>query len=250
MSSILPKALSVGIAAASFALSCSNATLTIDLRATTVNGVPAANPKSVEVFPGQTVSFDVYAIVTGATEAAGLEGFQIAIGSITSGAGGSPLGDILTNEIVAPFNGAGSTIGTRVDLDADTDVDLGSNNAALDSNFIGVRSAAMTLGNANGLGASEFKFYTFTFQVRAGQNGGSAAVNWRKTDLTGLTTEYIWQENGVLTNSRGVNGGSVPLILNGPSVSVLVVPEPTAFGMVLMGAMGVVGFRRLGFKRS
>ena len=29
-----------------------------------------------------------------------------------------------------------------------------------------------------------------------------------------------------------------------------VVPEPSAFGMVLIGAPGLVGFRRLGLRRS
>jgi len=28
------------------------------------------------------------------------------------------------------------------------------------------------------------------------------------------------------------------------------VPEPAAFGMVLVGALGLVGFRRLGFRRT
>jgi hypothetical protein len=36
----------------------------------------------------------------------------------------------------------------------------------------------------------------------------------------------------------------------GAPIVITAVPEPSAFGMVLMGALGLVGFRRLGFRRS
>ena len=203
MSSFLRKLLPIAAAAASVTATAS-ATLSIDLRVAPMNGVPYYT-KSICARPGAIVVIDVYAIVTGATEGPGLEGFQLGIGSIVSGTGGL-LMDVLTNEFVGPFGGAGSTVGQRIDLDADGDLDIGSNATVLNSNFIGARSASMVTGNANGLGVSEFKFYTFSIQIAPDATGG-LSLNWRKTDLTGLTNEYYWQEDGVTTSSHGVNGG-------------------------------------------
>ncbi len=244
MPSLLRKILFIAGAAVGVAIHQASATLTIDLRVVAVDGIPSPNPKVLCPSPGQIVTFDVYAIVTAATEAPGMEGFQIAVGSIVSANGGA-LGDVLTNELAAPFGASGSTVGRRIDLDGDGDLDIGSNaTAASNIDSISARSSAMTTGNADGLGASEFKFYTFTVRLLSGD---VFSINWRKTDFTGLTTEYIWQENGVFTNSRGVNGGSVALVqLGAPILNVLTcVPEPSAFGMVLLGAVGIAGLRRI-----
>ncbi len=247
----LSKPFILSAAIAGIAAQQASATLTLDLRAISVNGIPTLNPKSVTVAPNDLVTFQLFAVVTGPTEAAGLEGFQIAVGSIlsnTSLTGGK--GNVETRQFDGVFGAAGATLGTIVDLDADGDLDIGDNaTAAAVAANVSLRSAAMTTGNATGLGASEFDLYQFTFRVTSPGADNQISVNWRKTDFTGLTTEYIWQENGVLTNSRGVNGGTVALV--GVGLPVLVaVPEPSAFGMVLLGAMGLVGFRRMGLRRS
>lgn len=242
MSSFLFKILPIAAVAAAGITATASATLTIDLRVADVDGVPALDPKSFFAGPGSVVRIDLYAIVTAATEEPGLEGFKNAIGSIVSNTGGT-LGSILTNEFTGPFGAAGSTVGRRIDLDGDGDLDIGSNATALTNDFIGSRSASMTTGNANGLGTSEFRVYTITVGFEHGMTG-PFSINWRKIDLTGLSTEYIWQENGILTNSRGVNGGSVAGIQVGAPV--VGIPEPSAIGMILLGALGLVEFRLRG----
>ena len=250
MPSRILKTLFIAGAAAAIAARQAAATLTIDMRAAAVDGVPAPDPKAFCVIPGSIVAFDVYAIVTGATEAPGLEGFQIAVGSILSPTSLDAHMDVLTNELVSPFAAAGATVGLRTDLDGDGDIDIGTNGtAAATANDIAARSASMTTGNASGLGPSEFKFYSFTARVGSVGTGSGLGINWRKTDFTGLTTEYVWQENGVLTTSRGVNGGSVALVQVGlPIYTVLdciPTPEPSAFGMAMAGALGIAGLRRI-----
>ena len=49
-----------------------------------------------------------------------------------------------------------------------------------------------------------------------------------------------------------VNNGSTQFaeMFVGAPIVITAVPEPSAFGMVLIGALGLVGFRRLGFRRA
>ena len=255
MPSLIPKTLFIAGAAAAIAARQASATLTIDLRAASVNGVPTVHPKCVVAIINDLVRFDVYTIVTGPTEAPGLEGFQIAVGSILSNTSNTGVhGNVETRQFVSPFGAAGATSGLVTDLDGDGDLDVGSNSTtAATADNISARSASMTLGNASGLGASEFKFYSFTLRLTSSGDNTPLTINWRKTDFTGLTTEYVWMENGVLTNTRGGNGGSVAQVqLGSPVLFTLAcpydTPEPTASVLVLAGALGLAGLRRIGVK--
>ena len=241
------------IAGAAFAIAAqqASATLMIDLRVVSVDGVPTAHPKCFIGAANSLLSFEVYAVVTGAAGNAGLEGFQIAVGSILSNTSATGArGNVEAPALFGPFSAAGSTVGALADLDGDGDLDIGGNaTASATASFVSARSASMTGGNADGLGASEFKLYTFGFRL-ASSGDEPLTINWRKTDFTGLTTEYIWLEDGVLTNSRGVNGGSVGQVQVGaPVLSILEcrdVPEPSTAGLGLLGALGMAGFRRVG----
>ena len=70
-----------------------------------------------------------------------------------------------TRQFIGVFGASGATLGTIVDLDADGDLDIGDNaTAAAVAANVSIRSAAMTTGNADGLGASEFNLYQFIKQ--------------------------------------------------------------------------------------
>ena len=75
-------------------------------------------------------------------------------------------------------------------------------------------------------------------------------MNWV---IPAFTTALNRQQIAQWTDGDNVvNNGSnqfAELFVGAPIV-ITAVPEPSAFGMVLIGALGLVGFRRLGFRRS
>jgi len=116
------------VAAIAFAATAApaDAGLMIDLRATAINGspTPAGGMHDIDVHPGDVVSVQIVAVVSG-TNNVNDEAFQAIHGSIRSGNGGL-LVDMSQSAVVAPFNGAGSQGGSAVDSDGDGDLDIGS----------------------------------------------------------------------------------------------------------------------------
>src|SRR4029453_14066744 len=77
-----------------------------------------------------------------------------------------------------------------------------------------------------------------------------ASLNWK---IPAFVTAANRGALGVWTDGDGLNStGSAQFneLFVGSPVSLVVIPEPSAFGMVLLGAMGLVGFRRLGVRHS
>jgi hypothetical protein len=141
------------------ACSTSSAGLIIDLRATGRNGGPIGSgdtPHSVRfVRLGETISFDVYAIVVGTNATTSDDRLVSASGSFRSDATGvsggvfkaNLLADVVrsvtnpdTGEVITPgFDKNGFSVGLQQDLDADGDLDVGSNDVSSANDYWGAR---------------------------------------------------------------------------------------------------------------
>lgn len=242
-----------------FALSANpraDAVLSFDVRAVALNGAPLSDPKNVAVSLGDLVTFDLFAIVTGAEGNMGLEGFSsMSTGSMFSSAGGKIRGDFVSPQNVAPFNATASSPGRIQDLDGDGDLDLGSNKtdtmfAIREWDFIGLRSGFYGIfGNAIGL--SEFRIFTTDFEVTDVLDAFSPSdieVQFRYTDVTGLTVEALWREDDVSKSTRTPDfsiGESVHL----SHANLAEAPEPSSALLLVGGAIGLGAFPRRAIAR-
>ena len=246
----LQKILLTSIAIGAAASQQASAALMFDLRATALDGVPIlAGPGQKLVFPtvGQNVTVEVFSIVSGVAANAATEGFQSFLsGDILSDNNGAVKGDFQNPTLIPGFDSGAPSVGALADLDGDGDIDLGSNNLTfVQGQHITVRSASVTIGNADGLTPSEFRLFTVTFHVTQVANPGAALnLTFRLTNLTAPTNfEAIWRVDGATVQTNNPTTGI------GFS-QIAPIPEPSAFGMVLLGAIGIVGFRRVGFRQA
>jgi MYXO-CTERM domain-containing protein len=228
LSKRLSRMLMTGAAVAGMS-AAADAALVIDLRATGVTGQgTVANEKTVtNVAPGSIVAFDVFAITTdsnnGNTSDQGILSFA---GSFLS-AGGTTEGNLVAAR-AATMTGTGGSNGLVTDLDADGDLDVGSNNNASALNFFSARSTtaptpqfgmtvlvgtlAMTITEATPLET------LVNFRVRVAGTAGS------------------WFEDGSQITSSNFSPGS-PVSVNG-------IPEPAALGLAGLTALGALARRR------
>jgi hypothetical protein len=229
-------AAAAGLTLAAAATQPAQAALVFDVRATGVFsgvGVITDGGKTVVADPGAVINYSVFAQVTGAAGNAGLEGFQIGSGTIASGTGGQLVN--LTHALVAPFNGNSSLPGDPTDLGTDGDTDIGGsltpNNQT--TGRITYRSAALTNGNAGGLGTSEFLLGSGTMTIGALSPTGTS-VNFIIGTTTSLNKFPVWAEDGVGLNAdTGSASVGAPVVINN------VVPEPTS--AALLGVVGLAG---------
>lgn len=265
------------------------ALLTFDLRAPVINGagVVSNGTKTVTVLEGNSVvTLDLWAVATGTDLNALNDGLgSTAGGMILSGPTAPTLGGINRDTLVAgnlglngvsaslqgnlapvglvnvnPNWGAGSvqaTAGTARDLNGDGFADIGgstSSNTGL--GFVVLNAGGQKLAGgapynpgdfnllANGV---EFRVASYTFTITGGVASASTAVNFAVANFSSLNNNAraIWTKDGAGTT----NGASAQLAVAG-IVNISVVPEPSAFGMLAIGALGLVGFRRMGLRRS
>ena len=233
-----------------------NAILSWDLRARVSGGGAAMeNPKSVILLPGlpaQTIDFDLYAVVTGLNATID-ETFQQGLTKLlTTGAIRGNFELIVLNPTFAVV---GSLPGPLVDLDADGDIDIGSNSTTATTGYIFPRASAQQ-GAGVGVdlpGATagrEFLWGTVRLNIsNVTPADTQTAANFAvPSGLTGANAAArgTWNQDA----GAAENGSNSALLSVGAPVLLTVVPEPSAFGMVLLGAMGLVGFRRLGIRRA
>jgi len=227
------------------------AALTFDLRAATIthNGggaVPVGDAKNVNVEALDLITLELYAQVTGV--GGGTEGYQTMLtGGVVATANGPIGGAFESPSIATAFNGTSAAPGTLQDLNADSRIDLGSNNTSfVQGQHVTAAANAMVIGNSTGV--SEFKLFTVSYRVASSPvPTSSIALSFRMINVGGLGNELVWSEDGVTKSLKDPNTG---FSTSGYTVTLTAVPEPSAFGMVLVGALGLVGFRRLGFRRS
>ena len=277
------KLLSLGLLAIPLTASIANAAITYDLRATASTGegvnAPTNGGKSVNLSVGAagTVTLQVWAQVTSATAGNGIWGVSSSLGSvISSSTNGGVTGALSVATPTAPFGDSAPSAGrTGVDIStvADLITDVGMNGTSTSTNFIKLSKAAASSGTAvggvffatntnspvistnqavtNSSGSGfEFLLGTVTFTISNYQTG-SSSLNWvipAFTSATAKGSRATWTDASNTVSTGNLQATS--MFVNAPVVFTVGVPEPTSFAMLMMGSLGLVGFRRPSFRRS
>ena len=254
--------------------SSASAAITFDLRASAVSngGTFGGAGKSVVLDPSGTsnVTLQVWAQMTSAAPSANPYGVQVIMGSVSSTTVAGPAAGTLAPSVPGtPFN-VQNTVGAVVEMSTvpDSVVDLGSSATTPNANFIKFRKdptaggqqvstvVFATGGSPNGAtnnaitNGHEFLMGTITLSITSFTPTSVLNTNWVIPGFTTpLTRAQIaqWTDGDNLVNAGGTNFAEMFV---GAPIVITAVPEPSAFGMVLIGALGLVGFRRLGFRRS
>ena len=261
-----------------------SANLTIDLRASQVSGVLnsiSGGGKTVTIDPvnGGNITLQIWAQVTNAAPVAGAQfGIQSVGGSIvsTSSSSNAGTGTMQPAILGAPFNIASQT-GTVQELSTTPDgvVDLGQVASAVtpttsaiflakDGSSGGAQNAGAGLFFASNLAPAGATFQAVTngFEFLMGTAtlslssfslvpGASVSVNW----VFPANYSALISKKGIAAWTQGDNltlqGNSLlKFVGSSVNISTLAVPEPSAFGMLALGALGLVGFRRMGLRRT
>ena len=280
ITSKLSKCLAVGVLASALATSVSQAVLrvTFDMRAVQSSTASGANLTSTGILTltpdGRTVGISSGAqvilqlVATLATADADLtndsftrtDGSFVSFGS-TGDITGSMRSDALTTAGINnldPFKGTGAKSGlntANVSSPADNVLDIaGTSTSAFTSYFTsssnaptGVTGQTFILGETIiTLGGSAGAATSIRYVPRIGVVG-----------LAGNRANATFKIDNVTFSMNGDGGTSAtnpnvadPTTFQFNPVTLTIVPEPSAFGMVLLGALSVVGFRRLGIRRS
>ena len=258
----------------------SKAALTYDIRATAgTNGASlGGGGKTVGVqSSGSDITLQIWAQVTNATPVGGAPfGIQAIMGSIvsTSVNAGDATGSLGAVALQAPFT-VGSQSGGSAQLSTVSDgiLDRGAaaNLASPDLNHVllakdggsGGTQVAGSLFFATDLapnGATvntiangfEFLMGTATLSLSSFSltPGAQVSMNW--VIPASFSTNSKRNQRAAWTQGDNLvtQGSSSALMFVAAPVVITAVPEPSAFGMVLIGALGLVGFRRLGFRRA
>jgi PEP-CTERM motif len=277
------KLLSLGLAAIPLTASIANAAITYDLRASASTGegvnAPTNGGKSVNLSVGAagTVTLQVWAQITSATAGNSIWGVSSSLGSIiSSSTNGGVTGSLSVATPTAPFGDSlpvGGRVGVDISTVADSITDVGMNGTVASTNFIKLSKAAASSGtavggvffatnvdspvistnqavtNSNGSGF-EFLLGTVTFTI-SNYQAGSSSLNWVIPAFTvgsSKGTRATWTDANNLASTG--NGQATAMFVNTPVVFTVGVPEPTSFAMLMMGSLGLVGFRRPSFRRS
>lgn len=189
--------------------------LIIDVRATgATGGAVVLTPKQIDVggaSAGATVSFEIYALVTGDDGDTTNDGILSFAGSYLST--NDPLGGSIRGNLKAfrdpAMRGTGGSNGFIADLDGDGDLDIGSNNNASAGSFFSARSSAApdpVLGQ-------QVLTATLTLTLTSVTNiaGAETAVNFRRRQSG---TSGAWFEDGSQITSSDYSSGSPVLFDN------------------------------------
>jgi hypothetical protein len=195
---------------------------------------------------GQVVNFDVFVTVTGENSTGSDDGLQFSIGSMLSSniTGGAALGSIALQP-VSPFDSSGSSDGTQADLDADTDLDVGSNNNPSATGFFIARSGSMNTNGTVSGASNTFHIATGTFTVTSLLTGVQTNLIFRPRVGGGTAFSSVIQEDGgVPQNFTATSGASIVLKRAGAaSVNGRVFNDKNANGIYDGNDTPITGFR-------
>jgi hypothetical protein len=241
--------------------------LTYDLRvlSSSVSGaVPAANAHSFTATqPDEVLTIGIYAIINGVNAAGHADdGFTNGQGSLisTGDLHGNLRGDTASAtqvNNVTNFNSLTAQSGYAADLDGDGDLDIGTNLQTSPTtppwfvaSSVNGSGTAPILGTGNGSGPTEFLIGQTTFTLtgtpvigqafnlqfvpRVRTDGGVVGNKVHKFTLDGTAFSLVGTSSEIQTIATSV---------------AYIVPEPSAIGMLLLGTVGLVGFRRSAFRR-
>ena len=247
--------------------------LIYDLRAASVVGVGHVqdNKTVTGLVIGDVVTLNLFVAVVGADAISTNERYAFGFFGVNSNNGANGvLGNLGSTFDVAGnatsgvafntnFNGASGRGTFGANTSGDTGQDIGpvaTNSSA--TNYANPFTSAAFAGTAGALSnagtpltgiagvGQEFALGTVQFRVTAlSLAGQNTLVNFTLPASLGLAVKANWQID-VATGAQtlqGVKGSDV-------SLGALAVPEPSAFGMLALGALGLVGFRRMGLRRT
>jgi hypothetical protein len=191
---------------------------------------------------GDKVNFEVWVNVTGANSTGSDEGLQIVVGSNISG--GAALGTLKLTR-TAEFTALGSSDGSQVDLDSDTDLDVGSNNNDDPTGQFAARSSSLSTDGTIVGGTNSFLVATGSFTVTSLLTGVQTNLTFRpRTGEFG----FVIEQDGVATDGKAGNlvTAGKSLVLRRPgtgSISGRVFNDKNANGIFDGSDTGISGFR-------
>ena len=153
----------------------------------------------------------------------------------------------------------GGTFASTGTADAITDLGglITNGNTSGVSTFFGAATATAT---GDGNGGNPILLGEFKLTLGAGAAAGSTTLGYYLRPRTGGSSANIFSNTigaagGALVGYNYLGSNSTGTVTNafgyqGITVNVTGVPEPSAFGMLALGALGLVGFRRMGLRRT
>lgn len=243
--------------------------LTFDLRATAVSSGGQLNgAKSVSADVGTVITVQLFGIINGADATQLNDGILsgggsfLSFGSVVGGSGtwlasdGTATYGTAVNTDAAPaFRGALSQNGSLAATDTTLGgSDLGRDNALVDAatpspnpyfKYVSNNVPAATFGTQAIAGTTEFLLGTKTFRIDQLVTS-PITLQFAGRNTTALSKEIKFTLDGV---AKSLNGTDANIgYISG--IVITAVPEPSAFGMLALGALGIVGFRRMGLRRT
>jgi hypothetical protein len=208
---------------------------------------PVANPKFVtDVLPGDVVTFEIFATVTGTNgvDDEGLQGINGAIRSSTGGYRGH-----LQGQLVAPFNGLSSSVGTTIDVDSDGDLDVSGPNPELAGGYWNPRNVTGYSTDGTRVGEGETFLIgraTFTPDPAAFQWGETTEINFfqHRTSTGGNSIAF---GTFLIDNNAGGprNPTNTPISsAGGVIIDTGALPEPGGVALATIGALGLLARRK------
>ena len=207
------------------------AALVIDVRAVSADGGGMVNnPKWVTPGAvGSTITFNVFAMMTGNNGDTSDEGIVSVAGSFLTTDGGAGTRGHLAAFRSPGMMGTGGSNGVQIDLDGDGDLDVGSNNNASANNFFSARSLTAPFPQSG----PEVQIGTFTMTVTRQVFFPETLVNFRPRNAT---TAGSWFEDGTQITSANFSAGA-PVFVGIPE------PATAALGAAPL-ALGLLARRR------